>query len=265
MKRCTLCGIEKDGSEFSKSARDGLRSWCKACSKVRAAEYYAENREWILASVAKYASANTKKISARSVAWKAANPERARRNARAHNLMRAIRKFGISKEEYEAKLAEQRRRCPICGKSYVFDADAGHPCLPCIEHSHAREARLGPRASLRGIVCSRCNFGRIGTADRYLRKLGILDTDPEALPALMGRNVTFAENVAKHVTGSWDPTSKEEDLGKSQRDKGKRGERALAEILREAFPEIGEEIRRGWQTRFGDDEPDIIAPGLGIW
>jgi hypothetical protein len=50
-------------------------------------------------------------------------------------------------------------------------------------------------------------------------------------------------------------------MGKAQRDKGKRGERATAAELRKAFPEIAASIRRGWQTRQGDDDSDVIFPG----
>lgn len=36
MKRCSKCGIEKDESEFNKqkSAKDGLQSYCRACSNT---------------------------------------------------------------------------------------------------------------------------------------------------------------------------------------------------------------------------------------
>lgn len=48
------------------------------------------------------------------------------------------------------------------------------------------------------------------------------------------------------------------------RNKGKRGERKVATRLREGFPEFAGQIRRGWQSRMGDDDPDVV--GLpGIW
>ncbi len=49
-------------------------------------------------------------------------------------------------------------------------------------------------------------------------------------------------------------------MGKAQRDKGKRGERAAANLLRRTFPHLADSIRRGWQSRFGGkDEPDIMG------
>ena len=51
--------------------------------------------------------------------------------------------------------------------------------------------------------------------------------------------------------------------GKFARDKGKRGERQTAEDLRIAFPMYAEEVKRGWQSREGDDDPDVCGiPGL---
>jgi len=52
--------------------------------------------------------------------------------------------------------------------------------------------------------------------------------------------------------------------GRGRREKGKRGERALATLLRETFPSFAESIRRGWQSRVGCDDPDVC--GLpGFW
>lgn len=52
--------------------------------------------------------------------------------------------------------------------------------------------------------------------------------------------------------------------GRAAREKGKRGERIVAQILRAALPEIAPEIRRGWQSRLGSDDSDV--KGLpGFW
>lgn len=47
-------------------------------------------------------------------------------------------------------------------------------------------------------------------------------------------------------------------MGKSQRDKGKRWEQAVARMFREAMP--GVSVRRGWQSRSGSDAPDVEVP-----
>lgn len=49
-------------------------------------------------------------------------------------------------------------------------------------------------------------------------------------------------------------------MGKSQKEKGKRGEREAADLLRASFPRHADRIRRGAQSRFGGkDEPDIVG------
>ena len=51
-------------------------------------------------------------------------------------------------------------------------------------------------------------------------------------------------------------------MGRSQREKGKRGERALVDVLKRWLPEIAHQIRRGWQSRMGSDDPDVVGvPG----
>lgn len=53
-------------------------------------------------------------------------------------------------------------------------------------------------------------------------------------------------------------------MGLMSRQKGKRGERLLAAELRAALPEHAAGIRRGWQSREGDDDPDIVGVP-GVW
>lgn len=52
-------------------------------------------------------------------------------------------------------------------------------------------------------------------------------------------------------------------MGKSQRDKGKRGERATANEIKLRMPDLAADVRRGWQSRQGDDDPDVL--GLPGW
>lgn len=54
-------------------------------------------------------------------------------------------------------------------------------------------------------------------------------------------------------------------MSRSQREKGKRGERMLCTDLREALPHLAGQICRGWQSRAGTDQPDIDGvPGFWI-
>ena len=46
-------------------------------------------------------------------------------------------------------------------------------------------------------------------------------------------------------------------MGKFSRDKGKRFEQKVARLFRKAFPHRADKIKRGQQTRYGTDAPDI--------
>ena len=49
--------------------------------------------------------------------------------------------------------------------------------------------------------------------------------------------------------------------GKASREKGKRGEREIATVFRDA---LHVDAMRGWQARKGSDAPDVIVPHLWI-
>jgi hypothetical protein len=54
-------------------------------------------------------------------------------------------------------------------------------------------------------------------------------------------------------------------MTRASREKGKRGERQLASLLRAALPELADGIRRGWQSRVGCDDPDVCGlPGFWV-
>jgi hypothetical protein len=69
-----------------------------------------------------------------------------------YNLMR---KYGLTRENYEALLEEQSGRCGICGEPFAQS--------PHVDHDH-RTGRV------RGLLCRRCN-----------RAIGFFDDDPELL------------------------------------------------------------------------------------
>lgn len=48
-------------------------------------------------------------------------------------------------------------------------------------------------------------------------------------------------------------------MGKASREKGKRGERWLAKLVRAAMP-AGTDVKRGLQSRDGGEVPDVDAP-----
>jgi hypothetical protein len=61
------------------------------------------------------------------------------------------------------------------------------------------------------------------------------------------------------------PLGKAGKKGRASRVKGRRGEQEVATILRESMPEVAADIRRGWQSRVGCDDPDVCGlPGFWI-
>jgi hypothetical protein len=100
--------------------------------------------------------ANKEKYSAKSKAWREANPEKAQVNRKRHyeeNKERSLeysrwyslkKKFGLSKEQYEALLEGQNHVCAICGK--------GCTKALAVDHCHTT-------GKVRGLLCNNCNRG----------------------------------------------------------------------------------------------------------
>lgn len=103
-----------------------------------------------------YYLANKEKYAAKSKAWREANPDRAKENRRNSYLLnreanleystwyKLKQKFNLSKEEYLAKLAEQKEVCAICGKQCTKSL--------AVDHNHATK-------QVRGLLCNNCNRG----------------------------------------------------------------------------------------------------------
>lgn len=80
MKNCKRCGQSKPPSAFRPRYRDGLGSWCVACHRARNSEWAKENRV---------------RLTAKSAAWREANPGKAVEIAR-----KSSRKLKVKRAEY---------------------------------------------------------------------------------------------------------------------------------------------------------------------
>lgn len=98
MKRCYICGLEKDESSFSKdkSRKDGLSNKCKECSSIRFKHYRAKNRE---------------RLDANRADWRKLNPEKQRQYSRTTHQNR------------NDQIDSYKTDCVKCGESrrYVID------------------------------------------------------------------------------------------------------------------------------------------------
>jgi hypothetical protein len=140
MKRCRKCGAEKALTEFyrEKSARDGYRPECKACTSARRKLWYRANREREIERVRSWQQANHEQYLRTQAEYRASMA----RDYRSEHLKR---KFGLTLEEYEQRLRIQGGGCAVCG------AKPGKSSLH-VDHDHKT-------GEIRGLLCFRCNGG----------------------------------------------------------------------------------------------------------
>lgn len=130
-KPCACCRTQKPFSSFhkDKSKQDGLRTFCKECRKTGTKDYYARNRNALIAKECAryrqnkdkkreydrmYRAANIGKVLLRAKLWSRANPDKRRRIV-ANYYMRhksAIRRY------HAERYAQNRER--LLGRSKAW-------------------------------------------------------------------------------------------------------------------------------------------------
>jgi hypothetical protein len=166
-KPCKVCGVIKPLDRFYRTpgTRDGRRGDCIDCNLAVKARRHAQNPE---------------PARERTRRWMADNPARSAENRRkfiesggkklADRRSYLKRTYGITLEEYDAKLAEQGGVCGICEREPNPDISLH------VDHDHETGA-------IRGLLCFPCNQA-IGSLreDPFLLRAAAdyLDThDPE--------------------------------------------------------------------------------------
>src|SRR5262245_23734347 len=111
MKRCKVCGETKPLSYFYKAtgAADGHRGECKVCNPASKKQWYANNRDAVIAKVKKWQADNRDRHNAYQREYR-------RSNAGSMREGHLRRTFGISQADYDELLARQGGGCAICGK-----------------------------------------------------------------------------------------------------------------------------------------------------
>ena len=144
MRKCKVCGLEKEECEFSNgktpSGKIALLNTCKDCrSKERKEKRTSNPDEQRKKDRETYQKTKVHRINyARE--YRKKYPERTRET----NLKY---KYGITSEIFYKKLEEQENKCAICGKDME---DYGK--IFCVDHNHETN-------HVRGLVCDPCNYG----------------------------------------------------------------------------------------------------------
>jgi len=145
-KRCCRCKTEKPATDFWPS-QIRCKDCCRAYGRTEAArennrnahkQWYAENREQVLADAKRWRAQNYDRYRA----WQKEYSMRIRRRRRSYELRRA---YGITIEEYETLLKEQGNVCACCGT-----ATPGHKGKFVVDHCHLS-------GNVRGLLCNNCN------------------------------------------------------------------------------------------------------------
>jgi 5-methylcytosine-specific restriction endonuclease McrA len=158
-KRCPRCKTTKPTVEFSRNSRqrDGLASYCKACSATMQRDYAKtpRGRATHLRSVRKWQ--DTEKGKAAHQRYVESHQEEIRQRAAARartpkgkeqGRKRRLRsRYGLSPEEYAALLTEQGGECALCGSKEARGRWGTHFH---VDHCHAS-------GKVRGLLCASCN------------------------------------------------------------------------------------------------------------
>lgn len=180
---CKTCECEKPEEDFLVRSKSGKRHWkCKTCrtayNKTKSdykKKRYEDNKEEILRKMREYFLENQVEIKSRRKEARVRDRDRLRAKAkkRYHNLTedekktQALKKYGLTLEEYNVLFESQNKSCAICETSSP-KSKLGF----CVDHDHAT-------GKVRGILCHSCNTG-----------IGLLEDNP----AIMGKAADYIRN-----------------------------------------------------------------------
>jgi hypothetical protein len=120
-------------------------------------QYRLRNREKLAQERAARSRAKREQETAYAREWRAKNPEKVKEITRRHRLKK---NFGITLDDYERLLREQKGVCAICASP-----PRGRWTTLVVDHCH-------DGGGVRGLLCSSCNaaIGALGDSPDGLRK-----------------------------------------------------------------------------------------------
>lgn len=155
IKVCTKCETELPATtEYfhkSKRSKDGLYTQCKKCYNAYNRRWRSQNCERSRGASRKYAHNNREKISKHKRKWK----------------------YGLTSEQHNQMLAQQKGLCAICSKlETAKDKDGGLS----VDHNHKTN-------KIRGLLCGKCNSA-----------LGMLNVDNQGIELLCSA-ISYVKNT----------------------------------------------------------------------
>lgn len=135
----------KNNSEAVRERDKARKERDREAVTARSKRYYDANAEVLREKKRAEYQENGEELRGRVKTWKENNPEKRHEIERRAYLKK---KYNITPEEYEHRLAQQGGVCACCGG----DTPGGNSRYFHIDHCHQTEA-------IRGILCSRCNTG----------------------------------------------------------------------------------------------------------
>jgi 5-methylcytosine-specific restriction endonuclease McrA len=111
-KTCSVCHEIKKLSEFPSSGvnKDGLKTACKACTKIQRHAYYLVNKEKEAAQHKAYAIANKESLASKKRAYRLANKDRLAATEKAWHLANKEKAATQKRAYYLANAAETKAR-----------------------------------------------------------------------------------------------------------------------------------------------------------
>lgn len=162
MKTCFKCKENKTLDFYIKdsSKKDGLRSYCKDCNKIKKSVSYLKNIPAHKKRMKNYYQKNKNKLDEKNKIWLKNNPDK---DSKIHKKWRTNNKekvkdirlkfmYGISIKIYDEMSRKQNDVCAICKNKNVNGK------VLYVDHNHET-------GKVRGLLCVLCNTG-IG----YLRE-----------------------------------------------------------------------------------------------
>ena len=139
---CIHCGIELANKNWSLSNKKTSNYICKKCARQKIKIYRNSNPCKVKEQKHRY--------------WLLHKKEIMKHRGQQRKWAKIMRKYKITKEQYEYILRSQDYRCAICGKKFTKKNPA------CVDHNHRTK-------EVRGILCRKCNtaIGFLGD-DAYL-------------------------------------------------------------------------------------------------